>query len=89
MGQAIVLSSVRTLPPLVHGGALAKLWCGLGYRSRTDGRIHRSFFSHRILHNKTADQVFEDNDDQMSRYINDSIHNQKVYKTVLLDTGIR
>ncbi len=33
--------------------------------------------SHRTLNNKTPDQLFKDNDDQMTRHVNDSIHNQK------------
>ncbi len=43
--------------------------------------------SHRTLDNKTPNQVFKDNDDQITRHINDSIHNQQVYKTVPFDTG--
>ena len=43
--------------------------------------------SHRTLNNKTPNQVFKDNDDQMVRHINDSAHNQQVYKSVPFDTG--
>ncbi len=43
MVKAIVWLSVRTLPPRVYGGAL---WCGLGCRSRTDGRIYWSCFTY-------------------------------------------
>ena len=38
--------------------------------------------NHRTLNNKTPNEVFKDNDNQISRYLNDSVHNQKVYKTV-------
>ncbi len=41
----------------------------------------------RTLDNKTPNQVFKDNDDQMTRHINDSLHNQQVYTTVPFDTG--
>ncbi len=43
--------------------------------------------SHRTLDNKASNQVFKDNDDQMTRHINDSVRNQQVYKTVTFDTG--
>ena len=43
--------------------------------------------SHRTLDNKTPNQVSKDSDDQMTRHINDSVHNQQVYKTVPFDTG--
>jgi hypothetical protein len=43
--------------------------------------------SHRTLNNKTPNQVFKDNDDQMVRHINDSVHNQQVYKSVPFDSG--
>jgi hypothetical protein len=43
--------------------------------------------SHRTLDNKTPNQVFKDNDDQITRHLNDSVHNQQVYKTVPFDTG--
>jgi hypothetical protein len=42
--------------------------------------------SHRSLGDKSPNQVFKDNDDQMARHLNDSVHNQ-VYKTVPFDTG--
>ncbi len=35
--------------------------------------------SHRTLGNKTPNQVFRDNDDQITRHLNDSVHNQQVY----------
>jgi hypothetical protein len=34
--------------------------------------------SHRILKNNTPNQVYRDNDDQMTRHLNDSVHNQKI-----------
>jgi hypothetical protein len=41
---------------------------------------------YRTLNNKTPNQIFTDNDDQMARHLNDSVHNQLV-KTVPFDTG--
>ncbi len=32
-------------------------------------------------------QVFKDNDDQITRHLNDIVHNQQVYKTVPFDIG--
>ena len=43
--------------------------------------------SHRTLDNKTPNQVFKDNDDQIARHLNDSVHNQQVYKTVPFNSG--
>ena len=43
--------------------------------------------SHRTLDNKTPNQVFKDNDDQMTRHLNDSVHNQKVYQSVPFKDG--
>jgi hypothetical protein len=43
--------------------------------------------SHRTLGNKTPNQVFKDNDDQITRHLNDTLHDQQVYKTVPFDTG--
>ena len=43
--------------------------------------------SHRTLKNKSPNQVFKDNDDQIVRHINDSAHNQQVYKSVPFDSG--
>jgi hypothetical protein len=43
--------------------------------------------SHRTLDNTISNQVFKDNDDQITRHINDSVHNQQVYNTVPYDTG--
>ncbi len=41
----------------------------------------------RTLDNKTPNQVFKDNDDQITRHLNDSVHKQQVYNTVPFDTG--
>ncbi len=43
--------------------------------------------SHRTLNNKTPNQVFKDNDDQIARHLKDSVHNQQVYKTVPFNSG--
>jgi hypothetical protein len=43
--------------------------------------------SHRTLNNKSPNQVFKDNDDQMTRHIIDSLHNQQVYKSDPFDSG--
>ncbi len=38
--------------------------------------------SHRTLDNKTPNEVYKDNDDQMTRHNYESIHNPNFYKTV-------
>ena len=38
--------------------------------------------NHRTLNNKTPNQVFKDNDNQIARYLNDSVHNEHIYKTI-------
>ncbi len=43
--------------------------------------------SHRTLGNTPPNQIFKDNDDQVTRHINDSVHNQQVYTTVPCNTG--
>ena len=43
--------------------------------------------NHRTLNNKTPNQVFKDNDDQIARHLNDSVHNQKIYKSVPFSDG--
>ena len=43
--------------------------------------------SHRTLKNRSPNQVFKDNDDQVVRHINDSAHNQQVYKSVPFESG--
>ncbi len=42
--------------------------------------------SHTTLNTKTSNQVFKDNDYQITRHINDSVHNQQIYKLVPFDT---
>jgi hypothetical protein len=43
--------------------------------------------NHRTLGNKAPNRVFKDNDDQITRHVNDSVHYQQVYKTFPFDTG--
>jgi hypothetical protein len=43
--------------------------------------------NHRTLNNKTPNQVFKDNEDQIARHLNDSLHNQQIYKSVSFDDG--
>ena len=43
--------------------------------------------SHRTLKNKTPNQVYKDNDAQTARHLNDSVHNQQVYKSVPFKDG--
>ena len=43
--------------------------------------------SHRTLNNKTPNEVFKDNDDQIARHLNDSAHNQRVYQSVPFNDG--
>ncbi len=43
--------------------------------------------NHRTLDNKTPNQVFKDNDDQITRHLNDSVRNQQIFKSVPSDTG--
>jgi len=45
--------------------------------------------NNRTLDNKTPNQVLKDNDDQRTRHINDSVHNQQVYKHYRLIQGIK
>ncbi len=42
---------------------------------------------HGLARANAPNQVFKDNDDQMTRHVNDSVHNQQVYATVPSDTG--
>jgi hypothetical protein len=43
--------------------------------------------NHRTLNNKTPNQIFKDNDDQIARHLNDSLHNQQIYKSVPFNDG--
>ncbi len=45
--------------------------------------------NHRTLDNKTPNPVFKDNGDQITRHLNDSVHNQQVYKQYHLIQGIK
>ncbi len=38
--------------------------------------------SHRTLNHKSPNQVFKDNDDQMTRHLYGIVHNQQVYNSV-------
>jgi len=79
---------VRTLRELIE-----RYYDILGNRKETLQNVMDSIIAtynndnHRSLQNKTPNQVFKDNDDQMTRHLNDSVHNQQVYKTVPFDTG--
>ena len=79
---------VRTLRELIE-----KYYDVTGYRTDNIKDVIKSIIdtynnnSHRTLSNRTPNQVFKDNDDQMTRHLNDSVHNQQVYKTVSFDTG--
>jgi hypothetical protein len=43
--------------------------------------------NHRTLNNKTPNQIFKDNDDQIARHLNDSLHNQQIHKSVPFNDG--
>jgi hypothetical protein len=79
---------VRTLRELIE-----KYYDITGYRTDNIKDVMKSIIdtynnnSHRTLDNKTPNQVFKDNDDQITRHLNDSVHNQQVYKSVPFDTG--
>ena len=79
---------VRTLRELIE-----KYYDITGHRTDNIKDVMKSIIdtynsnSHRTLYNKTPNQVFKDNDDQITRHLNDSVHNQQVYKSVPFDTG--
>ena len=79
---------VRTLRELIE-----KYYDITGHRTDNIKDVMKSIIdtynnnNHRTLDNKTPNQVFKDNDDQIARHLNDSVHNQKVYKSVPFDTG--
>jgi hypothetical protein len=79
---------VRTLRELIE-----KYYDITGYRTDNIKDVMKSIIdtynnnSHRTLDNKTPNQVFKDNDDQITRHLNDSVHNQQVYKTVPFNSG--
>ena len=43
--------------------------------------------SHRTLNNKTPNQVYKDIDNQISRHVTDSLHNQQIYEKVPFKEG--
>ncbi len=43
--------------------------------------------SQRTLNNKTPNEVFDDYDNQMTRHLNDSAHNQFIYQSVPFEDG--
>jgi hypothetical protein len=79
---------VRTLRELIE-----KCYDITGHRTDNIKDVMKSIIDtynsngHRTLNNKSPNQVFKDNDDQITRHIHDSLHNQQVYKTVPFDTG--
>ena len=79
---------VRTLRELIE-----KYYDITGHRTDNIKDVMKSIIdtynsnSHRTLDNKTPNQVFKDNDDQIARHLNDSVHNQQVYKTVPFNSG--
>ena len=79
---------VRTLRELIE-----KYYDVTGYRTDNIKDVIKSIIdtynnnSHRTLKNKTPNEVFKDNDDQMTRHLNDSVHNQQVYKSVPFNDG--
>ena len=79
---------VRTLRELIE-----KYYDITGHRTDNIKDVMKSIIdtynnnNHRTLDNKTPNQVFKDNDDQIARHLNDSVHNQNVYKSVPFDTG--
>ena len=38
--------------------------------------------NHRALNNKTPNQVYKDNDNQTARHLNDTVHNEQIYKSI-------
>ena len=38
--------------------------------------------SHRTLKNRSPNQVFKDNDDQIARHLSDTVHNHNIYKSI-------
>ena len=79
---------VRTLRELIE-----KYYDITGHRTDNIKDVMKSIIdtynnnSHRTLKNKTPKQVFKDNDDQMARHLNDSVHNKKKYQSVPFKDG--
>ena len=84
----IIDSLVRTLRELIE-----KYYDITGYRTDNIKDVIASVIetynknSHRTLKNKTPNQVYKDNDDQTARYLNDTAHNQAIYKSVPFNDG--
>ena len=79
---------VRTLRELIE-----KYYDITGYRTDNIKDVMKSIIdtynnnSHRTLKNKTPNQVYKDNDDQTARHLNDTAHNQTIYKSVPFNDG--
>ena len=79
---------VRTLRELIE-----KYYDITGYRTDNIKDVIASVIetynnnSHRTLKNKTPNQVYKDNDDQTARHLNDTAHNQAIYKSVPFNDG--
>ena len=79
---------VRTLRELIE-----KYYDITGYRTDNIKDVMKSIIdtynnnSHRTLKNKTPNQVYKDNDDQTARHLNDTAHNQAIYKSVPFNDG--
>jgi hypothetical protein len=79
---------VRTLRELIE-----KYYDITGYRTDNIKDVMKSIIdtynnnSHRTLKNKTPNEVFKDNDDQTARHLNDTMHNQAIYKSVPFNDG--
>ena len=79
---------VRTLRELIE-----KYYDVTGYRTDNIKDVIKSIIdtynnnSHRTLKNKTPNQVYKDNDDQTARHLNDTAHNQAIYKSVPFNDG--
>ena len=79
---------VRTLRELIE-----KYYDVTGYRTDNIKDVIKSIIdtynnnSHRTLKNKTPNQVYKDNDAQTARHLNDTAHNQAIYKSVPFNDG--
>ncbi len=79
---------VRTLRELIE-----KYYDITGYRTDNIKDVMKSIIdtynnnSHRTLKNKTPNQVYKDNDAQTARHLNDTAHNQVIYKSVPFNDG--
>ena len=79
---------VRTLRELIE-----KYYDVTGYRTDNIKDVMKSIIdtynnnSHRTLKNKTPNQVYKDNDAKTARHLNDTAHNQVIYKSVPFNDG--